>query len=97
MTLICLPVRRRASSIWVVMTGTSDWFRLTSSPCASLICWMMGSLEASGWLDAPPFSDEAPPPLDELPPAPPWLTITVTMLDESPLETMMEVERCPQR
>ena len=53
---------------------------------------MMGSLEGSGWLEAPPLLPEAAPLLEELPALPPWLTITVTMLEESPLETMMEVD-----
>ena len=54
----------------------------------------MGSSETVSPLDAPP-SSVSEPELLELLDAPPRLTMTVTMLEESPLETMMEVEPVP--
>ena len=91
-----LPVRRSASSISEVTVGMSVCSRLTSSPWASLICRTMGSAEGVS-----PLPGVLLPPLEEAPPsglleaAPPWLTMTVTMLRESPLDTTMEVDPTP--
>ena len=49
------------------------------------------TLDIAPILQAPRWA----PLLEELPALPPWLTITVTMLEESPLETMMEVDPVP--